>query len=304
MGLEQQLAITGNSFRGQPLPWLFEMMTDVLGIHVLDCNYSNIDSVGITQFARLLDKYGITPAVISVSPALGRIGSVSGREQARASLLRAIHDAQVVGAPAIQFHTDVPDATTPADRQCGILEDLKPVLDEAAEAGVCVLLENNFDSRSEDPRGVNPARSPFTLAGLFEAASSGNFGFTFDPCNFYLAGVDPYPTAYAIMRPYIHGVHLKNCEPLQKGVYQDKEPKVTLTDSQTGPHVPTPLKQGSVPWAAILQALENSSYEGYLILEPLAPDGDLVTWCREACSYLREGTWHQRSIAGQGRHIA
>lgn len=283
MNVRSQLSITSRPLQALPARRLVEFVGDELGVHRVDCSYATIGPIGVEAFAGLLEEHGMRADVLSISPNMGRIGSPEASKLARVSLLQAIEDALRLGAPMIQFHTDVPPGADEAARLRAITEELGPVGETAAEAGITLLVENNFDSREEDLGAVNPARHPESLAAMVEAVGASNLKLTFDACNFILTGVDPL-AAWRTLAPWVHSVHLKDCRPLDEA--RDADAATKLTDSIEGTFVPTPLGAGVVPWEALLEQIRADAFTGPLVLEPAAADGDVMYWSREAVKWV------------------
>lgn len=278
-----QLAITGRPLQALTADRLAEFVADELGIHRLDCSYANIGPLGVEPFAEIVKRHGVRVDVVSVSPNMGRIGSPAASQLARVSLLQAIGDAVRLGAPAVQFHTDVPPGNDQRARLQAVADELEPVLEAATEADITLLVENNFDSRQEDLGRVNPARYPDVLVAMLDVVGSANLKLTFDACNFVLTGVDPL-AAWRTLEPWVYAIHLKDCRPLHPG--DDVAAVTTVTDSSEGIHVPTPLGAGVVPWTALFERIRSGAFAGPLVLEPMAADGDVMHWSCEAVKWV------------------
>ena len=145
---------------------------------------------------------------------------------------------------------------------------IQPCLQAAKERGITLLLENHFDNRNEDPQGTDVARRPETLLYLVEAVDSPHFKLTFDPCNFYIAGDEPYPYAYQLLQSYIGYVHIKDATRYSELLHRSAGQYKLLPDSIRGRFLPVALGEGAINYAGILNSLRKNGYNGYLTVEP------------------------------------
>lgn len=282
------LGIAGPPFAKWKPVDLLDFMKE-LGISRLDCSYRHIDAVGAKVLRELLDERDLQAIVVSVSPYLGRVGAPEGGSAIQEMLLRAVEDAKTLGAGCVQFHTAVPEEDD-VDAVCRrIAAELSPVLDAAASAGVKLVLENNFDSRLEDQLGRNPAREPETIAALVAATGAEHFRVTFDACNFYVAGIEPFPYAFRVLQPYIENIHIKDATRYSAALYpaKDGDRWHVVKDSIAGSWLAVPVGSGALSWTSMLGELSMSDFAGTLIFEPTATEEALSQWCLDSLAWLR-----------------
>ena len=217
---------------------------------------------------RVLEQHELRCRVVNIPARLGRVTPQQDNREMEQLVSAAVRTASVAGANFVQLHTGM-SGSTPADRVIYELgELLRPMVRVARDAGIALLLENNFDSRDEDPGGVNPIRHASSMNALADAIGEGGFGFCYDPANFVLTGTDPHP-ALRTMGPRVGNVHLKDCRPLQDVEGPPVADRSKPRDSLCGTMEWVELGAGSVPWKTIIATLDEQAYEGTLTLEPV-----------------------------------
>lgn len=283
------LGIAGPAFAAWDPVELLDLMK-TLGLSKLDCSYKHIDALGPAKLRALLDEHGMEAIVVSVSPYLGRVGGapITGTS-IQEVLIRAVGDAVTLGAGCVQFHTAVPEEGDTEATNRRIAYELSPVLEASANAGIKLVLENNFDSRLEDKLGRNPARNPETIAALVASTGAEHFRVTFDACNFYVSGVEPFPYAFRVLEPYIENIHIKDATRYSAELYPtDSDTQRIIEDSITGSWLAVPVGAGALPWVSVLRHLQGSDFSGQLIFEPTAAPKMLGQWCFDSLAYLNQ----------------
>ena len=237
---------------------------------------------------RVLEQHQLRCGVVNLPARLGRVMPQQDNREMERFVSAAVRTASVAGAGFVQLHTGM-SGSTPANRVIHELAELLlPMVRVARDAGVTLLLENNFDSREEDPGGVNPTRQASSMVALADAIGEGDFGFCYDPANFVLTGADPHP-ALRTMGPRVGNVHLKDCRPLQDAEDSPVADRSKPRDSQCGTMEWVELGAGSVPWKSIIATLEEQAYEGTLTLEPVwTRDLSPSAWTGVAASTVRD----------------
>lgn len=114
---------------------------------------------------------------------------------------------------------------------------------ERAEAADITLLHENVP-------GIY-GNSPTLLRELLTTIDSPNFRAIFDAANFYKYGKKPYPDVLLQLVEYVDCFHVKDAVRLENG---DVEM--------------VPLGEGDIELAAILRALADRGFDGWLSLEP------------------------------------
>ena len=81
---------------------------------------------------------------------------------------------------------------------------VEPCLARAAELGVTLLIENEFNAHNRDPCRSDVTRDPARLRALFEHVDHASFGLTYDATNFAIAGAVHELIAAADRRAELH----------------------------------------------------------------------------------------------------
>lgn len=224
---------------------------------------------------------GLRVACISSGTELGREGDVSDDQR---TLLEAITLAHETGAQLVNTYFGYRSSRDDTQAITAYRKRLAPCLDEAERLGVTICLENEFDGFGHDPVGSDPTRRPEAFASLLEAVDSPRFRTTFDPTNAYFAGVEPFPYAYEILRPWIAYVHVKDGRRRPPGAAGDEWRSFRDEERE---YTTAALGEGAVNWAGLIQRLRRDGYDGLLTLEPHAERG------------FRDRAWEQAAAAAR-----
>ena len=239
----------------------------------------NTAKAGLDQTLTLIAEAELQIACVATGSELYRKG---GSLEDQALLMEAIELAQRVGAPYVNTYFGYNDVQDDATAIAIYKTYLEPCLELAIDRGVIIVLENEFNAFGVDNAASDITRRPLSLRRLFEEVSSPAFRLNFDACNFYCAGVEPYPYAYELLRPFIAYCHLKD------GCRYDTHlaainPMLgwklyTDFDNQ---YITRPMGEGAIPWTNLLSRLGTDGYDGFLMLEPHSE------------AHLRREAWHQ-----------
>jgi sugar phosphate isomerase/epimerase len=181
--------------------------------------------------------------VVALSPYEKRIADENEvtRQEAVSRLSHAVALAAALGARKLRILAgeEVPDGAWPAalDRLMSSLQNIAAV---AQKHGVMLLIENHMDTLA-----VSAKR---TLA-ICEAVSCDNVRILFDPANLASLRAEGFLESFALQRPFIGHVHVKDGE------------------VQAGQRRAVVLGEGLDPWPELFAALRASGYEGDLSLE-------------------------------------
>ena len=104
--------------------------------------------------------------------------------------------------------------------------------------GVTLALENESDLYGERPDGC---------LDILETVNSTNLGMAFDPCNFVVAGVDPFTEAWPMLKNQVRYFHVKDA-------------------ADDGTMVPA--GEGMVNWVGLLREARREGVGQFLSLEP------------------------------------
>ncbi len=228
---------------------------------------SRVDDRFVERALALLEQYGVH--VVSVNPsAQHRINRTSDVPAAQNVINACIELAAAFKAPFVDFYTGYNPTRDPFNTIRLFPRLIGPCIEHAEKRGVTLVLENHFDMRAEDPTGKDVVRWPESLLTLIETVGSERLRVNFDPCNFYIAGVEPYPYAYELLKPRISYIHMKDAVRFSELLYGDRQSRAVLTDSIHGSFMPVPVGSGGINFEGLLNALKRDGYNGVLTFEP------------------------------------
>lgn len=203
----------------------------------------------------------------------------------------AIAAARELNSPFVNVYSGYRTDDSVFDNMFRFKRLMAPLLGEAQESGVGILLENYYDpaSYADDARGQHFMRTPDATLMLMDFIGHPALGVIWDPCNHYLAGVEPWPFAYSILRPVIRYVHAKSATRYVRGLHGDSPPGAMAIDTITGSYFHVPIDQGAVNWWGILRQLRADSFGGTVLLEPHgATQNDFETGIRAGAAFVRD----------------
>lgn len=151
---------------------------------------------------------------------------------------------------------------------------IRPFLDRAESFGVTLLCENYYDPAAygDDPAGRHFMRHPESILTMLDLVDHPSLGLTWDPCNYYLAGGEPWPFAHSMLKDSIRYVHAKDATHVSPLVSRDPEMLTLARDSITGAFLHVPIGQGALNWDGLIRELVADGYGGFVTLEPHAQD--------------------------------
>jgi sugar phosphate isomerase/epimerase len=281
-----QLAISGTELEeNESIAPLIESARE-LEISFLELWYPrNTGASGLERTLEAIEEAGLRVACVSTGSELYRRG---GSLEDQSLLIEAIELAARVGARFVNTYFGYHAVRDDEAAIAAYRSLLQPCLVRAEKHGVTIVLENEFNAFGVDTAASDITRRPSSLRRLFEEVDSPLFRANFDACNFYCAGVEPYPHAYELLRPYIAYCHVKDGALYQSatdGGAAEGWRRFTDYDNE---YVMRPLGEGAIPWANLLRSLSASDYDGFLTLEPhSAAELRAGAW-RQAAHYVRE----------------
>ena len=137
------------------------------------------------------------------------------------------------------FSFFMPKGVDPSQSRDEVLCRWQGFVDAAKGRGITLLHENEKDIYGDTPE---------RCLDLLTSLNCEYVRATFDPANFIQCGVEVYPHAYTMLRPYIEYMHIKDAKA--------SDGAVTVAGRGDG-HIPS-----------VLQDLKDSGYTGFLSLEP------------------------------------
>lgn len=183
---------------------------------------------------------------------------------------RCMEAAAAMGAPSIRISPPAYDGS----------ENYNDLYEEAVDGFARVEdLAREYRVRANielHPRGIcSSASLAYRLVSNFDPDQ---VGVILDPGNMMMEGYESWQLGLELLGPYLAYVHVKNsawqAETTGDGRRRCKASVV-------------PLREGCVPWADVLTALDRVGYTGWLSLEDLSP-GDAKTKLTDGIAFLRE----------------
>ncbi len=202
-----------------------------------DVNVSDLSPAQVDRVAATVTAHDLTVSCIA-SP-VGKISLTDDLDEHLARLRRCAETAQRLGAPFVRvFSFRVEEPGRPADREV-VLRWTTALAVVAEQVGVVLVHENETGMWGDTPQ---------RCVDLVESVGSPAFRLTWDPANYVAAGLQPFDDAYALVRPYLEYVQVKD--------------KARATDTV----VPAGEGDGQIP--ETLRALAADGFDGVFSLEP------------------------------------
>ncbi|PYI68813.1 xylose isomerase [Arthrobacter livingstonensis] len=201
-------------------------------------NVADLDDDQVAELKSILDGAGMK--VSAVASPIGKvdIGLPAAHEVNR--LRRVIEVAKALETRYIRMFSFFRSADqTPEDMRDAVMERMGLLAEEAERAGVMLIHENEKDIYGDTPERV---------LDILETVKSPALRAAWDNANFVQVGVKPYTDAYAMLRPYLEYLQVKDAI------------------AGTGLVVPTGYGDGEL--VETLTALSRDGYAGFASLEP------------------------------------
>lgn len=280
---KMKLAINGQAMtETHKLPELLDVL-DSVGVKAVELWPGNLAGGGsaeeneryekrdVAGAAALLRERGFEVACVTLGWLASPLCFARGGAAAHAEALQGAVDAAVqLGARRVNcYNVGVPLSL--------FAQSAKPAADYAASKGVVIILENEAHDESGLPQNV---------AALCAQIDSPGFGTQYDPCNYYHAGLEPYPAAYEVVKKHIRYVHLKG------GVHYDaNSPSIhqgsLMRESDRDYIGYVPLPEAAFNVAAMVRRLKSDGYEGFVTLEPHVTGEHLAAFYQIEVPYLQ-----------------
>lgn len=236
------------------------------------------------EVKRKLDELDMKAICISTPSGLNRPTDYNGVKRNQDLILHSIEVATRLGAETVNTYFGPNPARSEAEAIKTYVENIKPCLKAAEDNSIVITIENEFD-----PTGSDVTRRADGCLKLLRAVNSDCFLLNFDACNFYVAGEEPYPYAYLLLKDYVKYIHLKDAAKYDSQLYGERG---ELFRDKGGISIPVSLGEGGVNYEAYLEALKKDGYTGYLVLEPHFPLSQLKDEYEKALNYLKaKGIW-------------
>ncbi|MFJ3473606.1 sugar phosphate isomerase/epimerase family protein [Microbacterium maritypicum] len=207
------------------------------GVNIVD-----LDECQLTQLAAVVRERGMS--VSAVASPIGKVDVSLPVEHEVGRLQRAIRAADVLETPYIRIFSFFRDENLSAeDIRDDVLVRMAALARTAEAAGVTLVHENE-----KDIYGDIPAR----VLDVIESVGSDRLRIAWDNANFVQVGVRPFTDGYAMLRPHLEYLQLKDAL------------------AATGEVVP--VGEGDGELRETLTALRDDGYAGFASLEPHLAD--------------------------------
>lgn len=225
----------------------------------------------VASAARLLAERGFEVACVTLGYwAAPLCFAAGGGQRYTEALMGAVDAARTLNARLVNtYNVGIPlrlwaDAVAPA-------------ADYAARHGIVITLENE----AHDDSGL-----PANMAEVCRLVDSPGLRTLFDPCNYYHAGVEPFPHAYDVIKDHIGYVHLKggcHYKPGRADVHKGS----TMRESTRDFIGYVPLPQAAFNVQGVVQALKRDGYQGFVALEPHVGSTDVLAFYAEEIPFVQ-----------------
>ncbi|MEY9860135.1 sugar phosphate isomerase/epimerase [Catenulispora sp. GAS73] len=203
-----------------------------------DTNVVDLTDDQVDTFAATLNRWGM--GVSAIASPIGKVNIVGDPEDELRRLARAITVAHRFGTRYIRmFSFYRPEGVSAADVRDPVLKQISALTRLAEREDVVLVHENEKDIYGDIPERV---------LDLIESVGSDALRMAWDSANFVQVGVAPFTDAYAMLRPHIEYLQVKDAI------------------AATGEVVPAGEGDGQL--LDTLTALRDDGYTGFASLEP------------------------------------
>jgi sugar phosphate isomerase/epimerase len=201
-------------------------------------NILDLDSDQLSKLRETLAEYGLK--VSSIGSPIGKISIDDEFPPHLQRMRHAVEVAKTLEAPYIRlFSFFIPDGTDPDSRRDEVLSRMSALAEAAADSDVILAHENEKEIYGDIPR---------RCLDIVTSVSSPQLQLAWDPANFVQVGVRPFTEGYAMLRPHVSTIQIKDA---------------LLAD---GAVVVAGAGDGEVP--ETVRALRADGFDGFFSLEP------------------------------------
>src|SRR5215218_3739507 len=211
----------------------YAVVRSAWGTNILDLDAGQLNTVQET-----LDAYGLK--VSSIGSPIGKITIDDDFEPHLERMQHAVEVAHLLEAPYIRiFSFFIPTGTDPDSRRDEVLSRMTALADVAKGGDVILVHENEKDIYGDIPR---------RCLDIVTSVSAPHLQLAWDPANFVQVGVRPFTEGYAMLRPYVSYIQIKDA------LLADAS--VVVAGAGDGEVVET------------VRALRDDGFDGFFSLEP------------------------------------
>jgi len=203
------------------------------GTNILDLDESQLSTLQETLASNDLK-------VSSIGSPIGKISIDDEFPPHLERMRHAVEVAMTLEAPYIRlFSFFIPEGTDPDSRRDEVLNRMSALAEAAADSDVILVHENEKEIYGDIPR---------RCLDIVTSVSSPKLQLAWDPANFVQVGVRPFTEGYAMLRPHVSTIQIKDA---------------LLAD---GTVVVAGAGDGEVP--ETVRALRADGFDGFFSLEP------------------------------------
>ena len=163
-------------------------------------NILDLDSGQLSKLRETLAEYELQ--VSSIGSPIGKITIDDEFPPHLERMRHAIEVAETIEAPYIRiFSFFIPDGTDPDSRRDEVLTRMSALAEVAAGADVILAHENEKDIYGDIPR---------RCLDIVTTVSAPQLQLAWDPANFVQVGVRPFTEGYAMLRPHVSTIQIKD----------------------------------------------------------------------------------------------
>lgn len=223
-------------------------MRGVNGKNLSDCTVSEAKEIKAQMDARGF-------RLSAVGSPIGKIGITDDFAPHLEQFKRVLEIAHCMKTDYIRmFSFFIPKGDDPDRYQDAVLERWHGFITAAKGSGITLLHENEKEIYGDTAE---------RCLNLLQKLDCDFVRATFDPANFVQCGVEVFPHAFELLRPYIAYMHIKDAK---------------FSDGSV-----TPAGQGDGRVADVLSALQADGYDGFLSLEPHLADFEGFSALEQDC---------------------
>ncbi len=253
------------------VPSAFELMRK-LGAEGVDISVAHVQGYSNAEVRRMVEDAGLVVSCYIGGSTL-TVGDRKQRAKALDDVRRLIEDAAEVGAQTMLVTPGVCAAgQSPAEGRRNVAAALAQLIPHAQQHGITLTIED-----------FGAGRSPYqTSAECLECCelAGPQLRITYDTGNMVMGDEDPIAFLQASKHLVVHA-HAKDWKPLPA------EEEKGLVSRAGKRYIGTVVGQGILDYPAIIKALKDMNYEGFLSFEYEGTD-DPVAAATQGMAYLRE----------------
>ena len=205
-------------------------------------NILDLDADQLATLQQTLDEFGLS--VSSIGSPIGKIGIDEDFEPHLDRMRHAAEVAHRFAAPYIRiFSFYIPEGDDPDRHRDEVLRRMRAITEVAVQNDVVLLHENEKDIYGDIPR---------RCLDIVTAVESPSLRLAWDAANFVQVGVRPFTEGYALLRPYLEYVQIKDA--------RRADGSVVVAGAGDGEVVET------------IRALRADGFDGFFSLEPHLAD--------------------------------